>query len=433
MKFFQDQIANEQSWIYIKVLDKVTRSFGRLGCKSAAAAYNTTTLAAIWNLHLGKELDYLQYLKDFPSSSSYSAQCAVANIDWLTSAWPAAHDLGLVNNESRNKIKEDANSLYQEIIHSDTSHSDAGKKKENVLHRDTNIMMEKRKHHDLILKQLDILHNNYKTASRSGCAWSHHIHYLEELLKLYEEYNQLVDNPHTPLFGKLDRVMTQIVNDVRSKLKRDDYDYNRVLKENISSLINHLEKEKLLNREHENLYSGFMQLQSTVIPAIRGNTMTYGQIHTALDGISSVLHNKDYDRDDNLMALRQFKQLLDNCGDKLDKIPENKAKNIQWRLNPIRKIFFARFFAPLLDDYDKYYKNSVVQDIEQICAIMRWHKDKFIELNQYISCVFISNNNRSRPAWQLQLVSPGLMISSVCIIKHHSTKMMLTICLILKM
>ena len=402
LKFFQHQVANEQCWIYIRALDKVTRSFDKLGCKSAAAAHNTTMLATIWKLYLNKELDYLQYLKDFSDGSSYPAQCAVANINWLTFAWPSAHNLGLLNNESRNKIKEDANFLYQEIIHADTSHSDAGKKKENVLRRAINISMEKRRYHDLIHGKLDILHNDYKTACGLDRARIHRIHYLEELLKLYEEYNKLVDNPHTRLFEKLGWVMAQIVDDMQSELKRGDYDCDLALKEDISSLISHLEKEKLLNRAHENLYSGFVQLQSTVIPAIQGNTMTPEQIHTALNSISSissVRHSKGRSRDDELIALRQFKQLLDNCEDNLDKFTGNKAKGIRSRLTAIRKIFFARLFAPLLNDYNEHYRDTV-QDPEQICAIMHCHKDKFIELNQYISCVFISDNYRSRPAWQ---------------------------------
>ena len=400
LNFFQHQVANEQCWIYIRALDKVTRSFGKLGCKSAAAARNTTMLATIWKLYLNKELDYLQYLKKFPGDNSYPAQCAVDNINWLISAWPPAHNFGLLNNESRNKIKEDANSLYQEIIHSDTSHSDAGKKKENVLHKATDFMMEKRRYHDLIHGKLDILHNDYKTACGLDRAQIHRIHYLEELLKLYEEYHKLVDNPHTPLFGKLDRVLTQIVNNVRSKLKRGDYDYNRVLKEEISSLISHLEKEKLLNRAHENLYSGFMKLQSTVIPAIRGNTMTYGQIHTALNSISSVCHSEGHNRDDELIALKQFKRLFDNCGDKLDKTKKNKkADGIRRRITTVRKIFFARLFAPLLADYRNHYGNTR-QAMEQICAIMHCHKDKIIELNQYTSCVFIPDNDKPKSAWQ---------------------------------
>ena len=399
LKFFRYQVASEQCWIYIRALDKVTRSFGKLGCKSAAAARNTTMLATIWKLYLNEELDYLQYLKKSPGDSSYPAQCAVDNINWLISAWPPTHNLGLLNNESRNKIKENANSLYQEIIHSDTSHSDAGKKKENVLHRDTNIMMEKRKHHDLILEQLDILHNDYKTACGLDRARIHRIHYLEELLKLYEKYNKLVDNPHTRLFEKLGWVMAQIVDDMQGELKRGDYDYDLALKEDISSLISHLEKEKLLNRAHENLSSGFMKLQSTVIPAIRGNTMTSGQIHTALSSISSVCHSEGHNRDDELIALRQFKQLIDNCEDNLDKFTENKAKGIRSRITAIRKIFFARLFAPLLADYSSHYRNTR-QGIKRFCAIMHCHKDKFIELNQYISCVFTPDNDKSRSAWQ---------------------------------
>ena len=395
--FFQNQIANGQSWIYTCKLDKVTRGFNKLGYRSATN--DMTILKKIWTLHINEELDYLQYLKGSPGSS-YPAWHAVDNIDWLTSASSPSRTLGLISNEYREKITQQANSLYQEIIHSDMDHSYAGQQKENVFHRDTDIMMEKRKHHDLIHEQLDRLHNDYDTSQGSGSTLTHRFRYLKELFELYKKYNNLVGNPHARLFWRLNRMIIQLVDEAQNKLQRGAYDNTPKLKEEVSALVDDLKKEEWLNREQNDLSFNFMQLQSTVLPVARENKMMYGQIHQELNDISTMIYRSESrDIDDNLIALNQFKQLVDKYEDKLDKFPEDKARGIRSRLRAIKTIFFAKLFAPIINDYNKRCQRAV-RDIERSCTIMRRHKDSFIALNQYLSCVLIPNSDNVKSVWQ---------------------------------
>ena len=396
LNFFQDQIDNGQGWMYAGKLDKVTRGFCKLGDRSAA--HNMAVLKDIWNLNLNKELDYLQYLKGSPDSS-YSAGRAVDNIDWLTSFSSPSYTLGLMSDRHKEKITQQAKFLYQEIIHSDVHHSDAGKKEENGRHRTTDIMMEKRKHHDLIHKQLDKLHKHYGAAHGSGHAAGPRFNYLKRLFELYKKYNKLIDNPHTQLFWKLNRMIMQLVNEVQNKLKRGAYDNRLELKAEVSAWVDDLKKEKWLNKEQKRLSFNFMQLQSTVLPGDREDRVMYGIIHQDLDDISTILHNEGLDSNDYLIALKRFKQLVDKYEDKLDKIPKDKAKGIRSRLTAVRTVFFSKLFAPIFNDYNRRCKKAV-QDIERSCTIMRRHKDKLVKLNPYASCVFIPSRNKPESTWQ---------------------------------
>ena len=274
LNYFQDQAATGRSWMYADKLDGVAQGVNVLGHKARNATNNKALLSRIWDLYLNEDLKYLKYLKGSPNNH-YSAERTVANIKWLTGTWSPSCHLALMSNERRNEIQAQAQSLYQEVICSDMDNSDADKKTEDVIHKATDEMMEKRMHHDQLLDRFNKLRCHLKTEKKAdyylGSVRDHKcIDHLKTLSNLYEEYKKLVNDSDTVLFNGLVDMMAPIVNEVQDKLEKGAYDNNRELKKEALLLVGNLEKESWLSKECKDLHSGCMQSQSTVIPAGQG-------------------------------------------------------------------------------------------------------------------------------------------------------------------
>ena len=398
LEFFQHQITIGHDWVYTKEFDKIARVFTKLGNKSVDTAVNKALLAEIWTLHVNNELNYLKYLKDSPDGH-YVAEHAITNIKWLTSGQSPTCYLDLISEQDLYKIRVQIDSLCLEMVNS-VNCSDAGKKRENVLHKATDTEMDKRKCHDLIFEQLIAMKNDKssQTSDDSKINGDHNrICYLEKLLALYRKYNTLVDNPYTQLFAELNRLITQIVDEVRGKLRKGVYDGDQTLKEKLLSLLNDPEIEKCLNRKHENPYLGHIQSQNTVIPDVPKDITTHKQFHDFFNTIFELLQNRSPDQD--VMALRKLKQLFDQHGDKLKIIPPHKLSTLQARLAPIANMLFARLYAPILNDYRNKTRKKLPNAMRRDTVMYR-HKDKIIELTPYVP--YLSSPNRAKflYAWQ---------------------------------
>ena len=395
--FFQDQIATGAIWIYADEFKKVAESLGTLGYETSNATNNKAALTKLWNLYLNKELEYLEYLKGFPEVS-YSARRTVDNISWLISPSSPASTLELMSDVQRKEISKQANSLYEMIIRSDMAHNDAGKKRNDVLHEATDTMMDKRKHHDRLFEQFDALHNDDKSAQKSGNTrifyGYKHICRLEKSAKLYELHNKLVDNPNTLLFRELERRITLLLNETRNKLIKNVYDDDQKLKKRALLLVDTLKEEKWLSKECKNPYSGCAQPQSTVIPAVRKDKITHEQFHEWIDDVLLILISNNQEA--YMMALKKIKQLHDRK-DELKKMPKNESKHIRMRMTNLEKKLFAKLFSPILGEYSSYYP-CTPQNAAQAGAAMYRHKNRIIELNPYVSTLV--HDNKSWMAWQ---------------------------------
>ena len=403
LKFFHEQMATGNDWIYSDKFDQITRCFDKPGRISVNAERNNAWLKEIWNLHLDNELNYLRYLKGFPNVS-YSAWRTVNNINWLISVTSPAFLLGWINDERRDEIKIQANSLYCEIVNSDMDHSNAGKERENVSHKPTDAMMEKRKHYDLLFRQHSMLRDNKNSQRSDDSGILHHrqrIHFLQELFKLYGEYNKLVGDPRTLLFGELNRLITQHINEARNKLEKGVYDGDQTLKEEVSLLISDPEKEKWLTEEDNNLDSVCTRSQNTVIPAIPEYTITDEKFHEVITDIFKLLHNDT--RDCGMMALGLLKQLLDKHGCQLKNFSKRQSERLQKRLGSIGRTLFARLFAPVFADYnDGDQSHGRPRGTAWRCAVMCCHKERIIELNPYVHLPqpVVVNSYKARHAWK---------------------------------
>ena len=398
LEFFQSQMTTGYDWVYTRTLDKLTRYFSKLGDKFNSTAANNALLKEIWGLHLSNELNYLEYLKDSPDG-----HCVVerveSNIKWLTNTESPACYVGLINNQCRHKIRARMNILCRKIGNS-VNCSDAGKRIENVPHKAANTKMEQRKHHDLIFAKFKTLRQS-QTARTYGDPRTLHdrnrIGYLQELFKLYKEYNKLVGNSHTPLFVELNRLIIQTINEVRVKLEAGIYDGDQTLKEEVSLLISDLEKEKWLTSEYKNPHSVCTQSQNTVIPAVQEGTMIYNQFHAVVDDMFSFVHDKS--NDNAIMALMQLKQFLDKHGDKLEKLSKHRLDALQKRLALVVRMLFDGLCIPIINDYRTHFCNDVLGAI-QCGALMCRHKDKIIELTPYVPYILTSKGTESRNIWQ---------------------------------
>ena len=387
LTLFHDQAAAGRAWVYTDKLDKVAQGFNALGRKARNATDNKALLTRIWNMYLNEDLNYLKHLKDSPNND-YSARRTAENIQWLAGDQSPSCILGLISDESRKKIMEQAQSLHQEVTRSDMAHSDAGEKKEDVTHKTTDAMMEKRKHHDRILEQLNKLRSRLKT---EGDVVDYHgsvrnckrIDHLRKLSTLYEEYKKLVDDPDTVLFKGLVDLIAPFVHEERDKLEKGAYDNDRKLKEEVSLLVGNLEEENWFSREYKDPHSGCMQSQSTVIPA----EQEHEEFHMRIHQIFAILKNEAATIDDRITALAQIKQLRDDLEGKQRKFPEKKLTRIQQHIQSAENMAYTALFAPILNEYGQNKGH----------AEMYRHKDEFVKLNPY---VFVFNTYDTLKVWQ---------------------------------
>ena len=387
LTFFHNQAAAGRAWVYTDKLDKVAQGFNALGHKAGDATNNKALLTKIWDMYLNEDLNYLKHLKDSPNND-YSARRTAENIQWLVGPRSLSCALGLMSNEKRSGILAQAQSLYKEVICSDVDHSDADKQEEDMVHKATDAMMEKRMHHDRILEQLNKLRSRLKTegdvvddhGSVRNCK---RIDHLKKLSTLYEEYKKLVDDPDTVLFKGLVDLIAPFVNEEQDKLEKGAYDNDRKLKEEVSLLIGNLKEESWLSRECKDLHSGCMQSQSTVIPA----EQEHEEFHMRIHQIFAILENETATIDDRITALAQIKQLRDDLRGKQRKFPEKKLTRIKQHMESAENKAYAALFAPILNEY-KQNKGH---------AAMYRHKDEFVKLNPY---VFIFNTTTNRDIWQ---------------------------------
>ena len=398
LEFFQSQITIGNDWIYTKDLDKITRCFTKLGLSSINTAANKALLTETWNRHLDNELNYLRYLEGSPDGHGV-AQQVVANIKWLTDKTSPVWHLELISATHIHAIMDQAEKLYHKISNS-VNCSDAGNKIENVRHKANDTEMEKRKCHDLLLKQLKTLQNSRNTQTFGDPEFnSNHnrVCYLQQLLELYKKYNKLVDNPHTPLFVELNKLITRLVIEVQSKLKKGVYDGDQTLKEKVSLLISDSEPERWLHEKYENPCFSRMQSQNTVIPAVPENIIMYTQVRDFIDSIFEILADKNHG--DNTIVLKQFRQLIDKHGDKLKKLTKHQLNIMQTRIKTITNVLFSKLYSPILNDFNNNLRGDF-QNNRQTGAIMCRYKDKFIELTPYIPYIFSPDNPRALSAWQ---------------------------------
>ena len=388
LEFLQFQITIGCDWVYTKALDRITRYFTKLGYKSANTEANKAWLAEIFQLHINNELDYLEYLKDSPDGHCIVKQIE-SNIQWMTNSESPAYCIELINDQYRRTIIARMNSLCCKIGNS-VNCSDAGKRIENVPHKAANTKMEQRKHHDLIFVKFRVLRQS-QTVRISGDSRTLHdrnrIGYLQGLFKLYEEHNKLVGNPHTPLLVELNRLITQIINELQVKLENGIYDGDQTLKEEVLSLLEGPETKKWLK-----------QSQDTAILAVsKGSVMIYSQLHDCLNGIYTLLYDKSHDQD--IMVLTQLKQFLDMYEDKLKQLSTHHEMTLRTRLDTAGSILFAKLCGPVLDDY-KMWPHDTWDGAIRTGALMCRHKNKMIELTPYIPYLSSSNNTKARDAWQ---------------------------------
>ena len=398
LMFFHDQAAAGRAWVYTGKLDKVAQGFNALGCKARNATDNKALLTRIWDMCLNEDLNYLKHLKDSPNND-YSARRTAGNIQWLAGDQSPSCILDLISDESRKKIMEQAESLCQEVTRSDMAHSDAGEKKEDVTHKTTDAMMEKRKHHDRILEQLNKLRSRLKT--EEGVVDYHgsvrnykRIDHLKKLSTLYEEYKKLVDDPDTVLFKGLVDLIAPFVHEERDKLEKGAYDNDRELKEEVSLLVGNPEEESWLSRECKDLHSGCMQSQSTVIPAEQEHEV----FHTRIHQLFAMLKNETATIDDYITVLKQIKQLRDDLEGNPGKISEKRLASIQQRIKQTETVAYAASFAPIIEEYKQYSQSPPsCRGVEQKYAVMYCHKDKIIKLSPY---TFVLYGRKSLMCWQ---------------------------------
>ena len=398
LNFFQYQVDAGCIWIYADKLDLVAQGFNALGRRAGNATNSKALLARIWNQCLNEELNYLKFLKGSPDNI-YSARRTVISIKWLANTHSPACHLELISDGSRKKIIEQAESLLQEVIRSDMAHSDAGKKKEDVTHKTTDAMMEKRKHHDRILDKLYKLRSSFNSARKADdylgpVGDSKCIGFLRTLSRLCEEYNELVNDPVTILFRGLNNLTTPLVNEVQNKLGKGAYDNKRELKEEALLLLGNLKKDGWLSRECKDPYSDCAQSQNTVTLAVWKSQMESAEFHEKIDQIFALV--KDSIPDKCMLALEQIKQLHDNLEGKSKGFTKKELEKIQHHLEPAKKIVYAVLFAPILNEYKQHNRDKLL-NVECAGAAMYCHKNEFVKLNSYM---FIFNTTSGREIWQ---------------------------------
>ena len=398
LNFFQYQADAGCIWIYVDKLDLVAQGFNALGRKAGNATNNKALLARIWNQCLNENLNYLKFLKGSPGNS-YSARRTEISIKWMTNTHSPACFLGLISDESRKKIMEQAKSLSQEVIRSDMAHSDAGKKKEDVTHKTTDAMMEKRKHHDQILDKLYKLHRSFNTARESDSYLgpvgdSKCIDFLRVLSRLCEEYNKQVNDPATILFKELKKLTTPLVDEVQNKLGKGAYDNNRELKKEALLLVSNMEKDRWLSRECKDPYSDCVQPQNAATLAVQKSQMKSDELHKMAHHVYALLQDKTPDK--CMMALEQIKQMHDDLEGNPKGLTRKESEKIKNHLSSAREVAYSILFAPILNEY-KQYNPDKPWSIEQGYAAMYRHKNEFVKLNPY---VFIFYKHATLDTWQ---------------------------------
>ena len=295
---------------------------------------------------------------------------------------------------------EQAKSLSQEVIRSDMAHSDAGKKKEDVTHKTTDAMMEKRKHHDQILDKLYKLHSSFNTARESDSYLgpvgdSKCIDFLRVLSRLCEEYNKQVNDPATILFKELKKLTTPLVDEVQNKLGKGAYDNNRELKKEALSLVSNMEKDRWLSRECKDPYSDCVQPQNAATLAVQKSQMKSDELHKMAHHVYALLQENTPDK--CMMALEQIKQMHDDLEGNPKGLTRKESEKIKNHLSTAREVAYSILFAPILDEYKQYPRSPSCRGVEQKYAAMCRHKESIIKLNPY---VFVFNTYDTLRVWQ---------------------------------
>ena len=393
LQILQDHTKAGRGWICQTALSTIARVIKALGSDTPD---HKKTLAGIYRQLVEQELDYMEYLKDFPDMLPL-ADTACHNISWLVSDHSPVCFLDLLDKDTRAGLEEKGHHLLQDIQLSARG-GDAGGEREKTDKSRRNVspavadIYNRRKHYEQLRKQFsNIMNARGKTVDRS-VDYQKNIDFLKKLHSLCDEYNEFFVeyNIDTTLHELLKRTISSTVKMILLEMYCADETVRP--EDEAMSLINQLAKDNWLYNNCLDIYRICTEPEDVVGSAVKNNMTQFANYNRAIGGIHALL---DVDTRENcIMAMDSLIEMITGSQQQIQSVDFDGT--LQNRMEKAAQRGFKKLFKPVFENHRQFTEN--LGNSENVSEKMSQFKEQFIELNPY-TCI-IDNERHARTLWK---------------------------------
>ena len=394
LQILQDHTKAGRGWIYQTALNTIAKVIKALGSDTPD---HKKTLAGIYRQLVEQELDYMEYLKDFPDMLPL-ADAASRNIFWLVSDRSPACFLDLLDKDTRAGLEEKGHHLLQDIQLSARG-GDAGGEREKTDKSRRNVspavadIYNRRKHYEQLHKQFaNIMSARGKAVDRS-VDYQNNIDFLKKLQSLCDEYNEssVEYNIDTPLHELLKRAISSTVKMILLEMYCADETVRP--KDEAMSLINQLAKDNWLYNNCLNIYRICTEPEDVVGSAVKNNMTQFANYNRAIGGIHALL---DVDTRENcIMAMDSLIEMMTGSQQQIQSVDFDGT--LQNRTEKAAQRGFKKLFNPVFENYRRFAEKP--GNFENVSEKMSQFKEQFIELNPY-TCIIRDYGTTTKNLWR---------------------------------
>ena len=404
LEILKDKADAQYIWEHYKDLTNIADHFFLQLDEWPDKSANKELLKQIYQLTINNELDYLDFLKDFPLREfvDYSPHTLSRLFDWRKRQ-PKYSDLELLSPETVNQLKCKMGKLMSKactsraVVDQSDHNNDAIDEDiaevEKDLRSGTAGVLHQRLYDQLLRIKILKLKNRLGTEKEDRENVQKNFIVLKQLCEIYNKYITFVPKGNIVchnVAAMMSRVTKEILKFSLSNCAQ--------LEKNILDLISVLLDRRLLNKECTKLYLYCKELHVSMRATVQPVKMTRHQYMQEINEIKSLL---DAETDtSSLTAAKKLKQLLFFNGMDVSAIGA---------VNNLRKVLRETCFLPIFKDISNYKKMMEGHFcFEKYDAFLHEFQLKVVTINPY---VFTINNLKYRlnflnmvcPAWRFDL------------------------------